>query len=35
MPRQIRRDRGSLWPVVLFVVILAGAIDIGVHLHRW
>jgi hypothetical protein len=36
MPQQIRREyRGSLWPILLVVFILAGAIDIAVHLHHW
>jgi hypothetical protein len=36
MPQQIRREyRGSLWPVLLFVLIATGAIEIAVHLHHW
>jgi hypothetical protein len=36
MHQQVRREyRGSLWPILLIAVILAGAIDIAVHLHRW
>ena len=36
MPQQIRREyRGSLWPLLLIVFILAGAIDIAAHLQRW
>lgn len=36
MHQQIRREyRGSLWPILLFVVILAGAIEVAVHLHSW
>jgi hypothetical protein len=36
MPQHIRReDRASLWPILLVAVVLAGAIDIAVHLHHW
>ncbi|WP_300183664.1 hypothetical protein [Bradyrhizobium sp.] len=36
MPQQIRREyRGSLWPLLLIVFILAGAIDIAAHLQHW
>jgi len=36
MHQQIRREyRSSLWPILLVVVVLAGAIDIAVHLHSW
>jgi len=36
MPRQIRREyRGSLWPILLIVFVLAGAIDIAAHLNHW
>jgi hypothetical protein len=29
------RDRGSLWPLLLIVFVLAGAIDIAAHLQHW
>jgi hypothetical protein len=36
MHQQIRPEyRGSLWPILLIVFILAGAIDIATHLHHW
>ena len=36
MPQQIRREyRGSLWPLLLIVFVLAGAIDIAAHLQHW
>jgi hypothetical protein len=36
MHQQIRPEyRGSLWPILLIVFILAGAIDIATHLRHW
>jgi hypothetical protein len=36
MPQHIRREyRGSLWPLLLIVFVLAGAIDIAAHLQHW
>ena len=36
MHQQITPEyRGSLWPILLIVFILAGAIDIATHLHHW
>jgi hypothetical protein len=36
VPQQISREgRGSLWPILLIVSILIGAINIAVHLHHW
>jgi hypothetical protein len=36
VPHQINREgRESLWPILLIVSILIGAINIAVHLHHW
>ena len=33
--RSGREYRGSLWPLLLIVFVLAGAIDIAAHLQHW